>query len=98
MEAIPKDLEAQQYAVSVERLECRVASGDPELLRCWADLSRPLTQEEQIWFQTADPGLYPSPDRFLFRDASVHFLCEPEEKSQWIVMLEKYLQQAWEQG
>jgi hypothetical protein len=73
-------------------LACAPAQREEGLLLCRADLDRPLTAEERAWFDTAQDWRMPSPGRFLFSGPSVHFLCPPDEKSDWIAALARYLE------
>jgi hypothetical protein len=96
MELVAKHLAPPLAPARVEHLECRAADGDRDVLRCWAYLDRPLTESEEVWFETAEPGSDLSPSCYLVREASVYFLCEAAEKSHWIFTLERFLEWACE--
>ena len=90
--------EAIQVAACVENLRCRVAAGGDGAVLCEASLSRPLTAAEVDWFENTDSWREPSPSLFLMRDGAVHFVCNASDKSHWLLMLEKFLEQAWEEA
>jgi hypothetical protein len=96
MELVAKQVTPPSTPARIEHLECRAADGDRDVLRCWAYLDRPLTESEEVWFETAEPGSDLSPSCYLVREASVYFLCEAAEKSHWIFTLERFLQWACE--
>lgn len=90
--------EAMQVPARVESLHCRVAAGSEASVLCEASLSRPLTAAEVDWFENTESWREPSPSLFLMRDNSAHFMCSAADKSHWLLMLEKYLEQAWEEA
>ena len=90
--------EAIQIPACVENLNCRVAAGGEGAVLCEASLSRPLTAAEADWFENTESWREPSPSLFLIRGGVVHFMCNASDKSHWLLTLEKYLQQAWEEA
>ena len=90
--------EAVQIPARVENLRCRVAAGSDGAVLCEAALSRPLTAAEVDWFENTESWREPSPSMYLMRNGSAHFMCGAADKSNWLLMLEKYLEQAWEEA
>jgi hypothetical protein len=90
--------EAVQIPARVENLRCRVAAGSDGAVLCEASLSRPLTAAEVDWFENTESWREPSPSMYLMRNGSAHFMCGSADKSNWLLMLEKYLEQAWEEA
>jgi hypothetical protein len=90
--------EACQIPARVESLNCRVAAGGDGSVLCEASLSRPLTAAEIDWFENTESWREPSPSLFLMREGAVHFMCAAPDKSHWLLMLEKFLEQAWEEA
>lgn len=90
--------EAIQIPARVESLNCRVAAGGDGAVLCEASLSRPLTAAEIDWFENTESWREPSPSLFLMREGAVHFMCSAADKSHWLLMLEKFLEQAWEEA
>jgi hypothetical protein len=93
-----KNNEALQFAARVKNLYCRMAAGGDAAVLCEASLSRPLTAAEVDWFENTESWREPSPSLFLMRDGAVHFMCNSADKSHWLLMLEKFLEQAWEEA
>lgn len=90
--------EAIQVPARVENLNCRVAAGGDGAVLCEAALSRPLTAAEVDWFENTESWREPSPSLFLMRGGAAHFMCNASDKSHWLLMLEKFLEQAWEEA
>jgi hypothetical protein len=90
--------EAIQVAARVENLSCRVAAGGDGAVLCEALLSRPLTAAEVDWFENTESWREPSPSLFLMRSGAAHFMCNASDKSHWLLTLEKFLEQAWEEA
>lgn len=97
MSAIQDSL-ATQVPARVENLHCRVAAGGDGAVLCEASLSRPLTAAEVDWFENTESWREPSPSLFLLRGGAAHFMCYSADKSHWLLMLEKFLEQAWEEA
>ena len=93
-----KNNEALQVAARVKNLYCRMAAGGDAAVLCEASLSRPLTAAEVDWFENTESWREPSPSLFLMRDGAVHFMCNSADKSHWVLTLEKFLEQAWEEA
>ncbi len=93
-----KNSEAIQVPAHVEHLNCRVATGGEGAVLCHASLSRPLTAAEVDWFENTESWREPSPSLFLIRGGAAHFMCTASDKSHWLLTLEKYLDQAWEEA
>jgi hypothetical protein len=97
MSAIQHTL-ATQIPARVENLQCRLAAGGEGAVLCEASLSRPLTAAEVDWFDNTESWREPSPSLFLMRDGAAHFICSAMDKSNWLLTLEKFLEQAWEEA
>ena len=93
-----ENTEAGQIAARVDSLHCRVAAGGDGAVLCEAALTRPLTAAEVDWFENTESWREPSPSLFLMRNGAAHFMCPATDKSHWLLMLEKYLEQAWEEA
>ena len=90
--------EAVHVAAHVQNLSCRVAAGGDGAVLCEASLSRSLTAAEVDWFENTESWREPSPSLFLMRNGAAHFMCNAAEKSHWLLVLEKYLEQVWEEA
>ena len=93
-----ENTEAVQVAARVDSLHCRVAAGGDGAVLCEASLTRPLTAAEVDWFENTESWREPSPSMFLIRGGAAHFMCGASDKSHWLLVLEKYLGQAWEEA
>ncbi|MGH9651653.1 MAG: hypothetical protein ACRD3I_14455 [Terriglobales bacterium] len=93
-----ENTEAIQAPARVENLHWRAAAGGDGAVLCEASLTRALTAAEVDWFENAGSWREPSPSMFLIRNGAAHFMCGASDKSHWLLTLEKYLGQAWEEA